>query len=73
MPLLTARRFVLVLAGLTLALALAIALCASVGSSGYTLFDLLRPDPGPAADMIVRVRLPRVLIAVLAGAALAAA
>jgi len=73
MPLLTARRFVLVLAGLTLALALTIALCASVGSSGYTLIDLLRPEPGPAADMIARVRLPRVLIAVLAGAALAAA
>jgi iron complex transport system permease protein len=85
MPILTARRLVVVLAGLALALAVAILVCASVGSSGYTILDLLRPagpavtNPpdvtggGMAADMILRVRLPRVLIAVLAGAALAAA
>ncbi len=92
MPPLTARRLVLVLAGLAAALLLAIVLCASIGSSGYTPFDLfrlnpkaalpataggevegIRADPSLAADMILRVRLPRVLIAVLAGAALAAA
>ncbi len=78
MPPLSARRLALCLGLLAAALALALAVCASVGSSGYTVLDLLAPpgnaaDPGVAAAMILRVRLPRLLLAALAGAALGAA
>ena len=92
MPPLSFRRWILVLAALSAALLLAIGAGASLGSSGYTLLDLVREGgsaPGDAATagvapdaasaegdlasaMILRVRLPRVLLAVLAGAALAA-
>jgi iron complex transport system permease protein len=85
-PALTGRRLAASLAILFALLALGVAVCASVGSSGYTLLDLSRPvadtpggglPPGGEPDMarviILRVRLPRVLLAVLAGAALGAA
>jgi ABC-type Fe3+-siderophore transport system permease subunit len=76
---LTTRRLVSSLGLLTGLLLLGIAVCSSIGSSEYTLLDLLRPagetspDPGLAATMILRVRLPRILMAALAGAALGAA
>jgi ABC-type Fe3+-siderophore transport system permease subunit len=84
MPPLTARRLLLSLVLLLAASTLCVAVCASLGSTGYTVLDLLRPggagpapgepgsDPGMAAAMILRVRLPRVLMAALAGAALGA-
>jgi hypothetical protein len=90
---LSARRFVLSLVWLMLALGLTLALGVSIGSSGYTVFDLL--DAGEsstdaaregretldaaetggravAATMILRLRLPRLLLAAIAGAALGA-
>ncbi|MBI4169636.1 MAG: iron ABC transporter permease [Acidobacteria bacterium] len=86
MPPLTARRLAASLALLSALLALGVGVCASIGSSGYTVFDLARPaggtpdgsrpsgtEPDLASVMILRVRLPRVLMAVLAGAALGAA
>lgn len=80
MPPLSARRLATSIAGLVLLLAVAAMAGASIGSSGFTLFDLLRPgDPSTGADpeivqaTILRVRLPRVLMAILAGAALGAA
>jgi iron complex transport system permease protein len=90
MPPLTSRRLALSLLLLLAAGAICVAACASLGSTGYTILDLLRPagagspgvpmkpaSPGPdanlAAAMILRVRLPRVLLAALAGAALGAA
>ena len=74
MPPLTARRLALSLGVLLFALALSVAICASIGSSRYTLFDLLRvsADEETARAMILRVRLPRILMAALAGAALGA-
>lgn len=82
---LSLRRLVISLALLTAALGLTIFVCASIGSSGYTILDLLRPpsdagpgdagtpvDPGIAATMIFRLRLPRLLTAAIAGAALGA-
>ncbi len=96
MPPLTSRRLVLSLVLLLAAAALCVAVCASLGSTRYTVLDLLAPggtaspgapagpgepapapgdpgyDPGVAAAMILRVRLPRVLLAALAGAALGA-
>jgi iron complex transport system permease protein len=75
MPPLTSRRLALSIAVLLVAVGLTIAICASLGSSRYTLFDLLRRggDQETAQAMIVRVRLPRILMAALAGAALSAA
>lgn len=101
---LSARRLTGTLALLGLLLLLAIGLCASFGSSGYTFLDLWRsrgddgagaggtgpggagetgaggaagvavaPDADLARATILRVRLPRVLMAVLAGMALGAA
>jgi len=60
---------------LVAALGLTVAICASLGSSRYTIFDLLRVggDRETAQVMILRVRLPRILMAALAGAALSAA
>ena len=87
MPPLTSRRIAVSIGLLLAALAAAIAVCSSLGSSGYTLLDLLPPGPasgGPgsaagqgdaatAAAMILRVRLPRILLAAITGAALGAA
>jgi len=76
---LTPRRFVLSLLLLGAVLILALAVCASLGSSGYTILDLARraasgdADPEVARTMILRIRLPRLLLAALAGAALGAA
>jgi len=75
MPPLTSRRLTLSIGALLAALALSVAVCASLGSSHYTLFDLLRrsADEEMAQAMILGVRLPRILMAALAGAALGAA
>lgn len=72
---LTSRRLVVSVACLLLALGVSILLCAGLGSSGYTLTDLLRggSDPGAARAMILRVRMPRILVAAVAGGALGAA
>ena len=74
MPPLTARRLALSVGLLAAALLLGIAVCASIGSSHYTLLDLLRtiPDREIATTTVLRVRLPRLLMAALAGAALGA-
>jgi iron complex transport system permease protein len=74
MPPLSARRAAASITILVACLLLTFALCASLGSSGYTVLDLVRPgDPAPAEAMIGRVRLPRLLLAAIAGAALGAA
>jgi cobalamin transport system permease protein len=75
MPPLTSRRLALSIGALLAALALSVAVCASLGSSHYTLLDLLRrpADEEMAQAMILGVRLPRILMAALAGAALGAA
>ncbi|MFQ5877366.1 MAG: FecCD family ABC transporter permease [Acidobacteriota bacterium] len=81
MPPLNARGLLLSLAALTAVLLVALAVCASIGSSGYTAIDLLRGAGGGAderardmaAVMILRVRMPRLLLAAIAGAALGAA
>jgi iron complex transport system permease protein len=81
MPPLNARRLLFSLAILAITLLAALAVCTSIGSSGYTVFDLFaRGAPtgvggvdDVAAAMILRVRLPRVLLAAIAGAALGAA
>ena len=75
MPPLTSRRMALSIGWLVAALGLTVAICASLGSSRYTIFDLLRVggDRETAQVMILRVRLPRILMAALAGAALSAA
>ncbi len=87
---LDARRFVLSLVWLALALGLTLAVGVSIGSSGYTVLDLFDTEgrsgagderaPGieevdtraMAATMILRLRLPRLLLAAIAGAALGA-
>jgi iron complex transport system permease protein len=69
---LTASRLALTLAALTLLLLLTIVLCAGIGSSSAGLRDLLDPA-GDAAVTILRLRLPRLILAAIAGAALGAA
>jgi len=89
---LSARRLVVSLAWLTLALGLTLAIGASIGSSGHTVLDLFGAgsrsggsglgadqtadgrDDGRAmaATLILRLRLPRLLLAAIAGAALGA-
>ncbi len=80
MPALNPRRLLLALTLLVVGLLIVLAICASIGSSGYTILDLFaRPNMGDgrgreiAAATIFRVRLPRVLLAAIAGAALGAA
>jgi iron complex transport system permease protein len=68
---LTPARLVLSLLLLGLALVATIALCAGIGSSGAGWSDLLRG--GDAAVTILRLRMPRLLLAAIAGAALGAA
>ena len=67
----TARRIVVALLLLTLALIVTIVVCAGIGSSDAGLGDLFRG--GDAATTILRLRLPRLLLASIAGAALGAA
>jgi cobalamin transport system permease protein len=84
MPPLNRSRLLLSLACLAAVLIAAAAVCSSIGSSGYTVFDLLPSAPSVApeatldrralaAALILRVRLPRLLLAAIAGAALGAA
>ena len=80
MPALNPRRLLLALTLLAVAVLIVLAICSSIGSSGYTILDLFgRVDAGNgrgreiAASTIFRVRLPRVLLAAIAGAALGAA
>jgi ABC-type Fe3+-siderophore transport system permease subunit len=81
---LSARGLALRLGLLAAALVGGLLVCASIGSSGYTFLDLFRAaggplrdggsaDPGLAAAMILQVRLPRLLLAAIAGGALASA
>jgi iron complex transport system permease protein len=78
MKVLTRRRLAATLLGFA-ALALgAIALGLVVGSSGLPLADVLdalrgRAEASAAADIVLRIRLPRVLLAALVGGALAVA
>ncbi|HUD70693.1 MAG TPA: iron ABC transporter permease [Dongiaceae bacterium] len=68
---LTAGRLAGALALLTLALAVTLILGAAIGSSGAGLGDLFRG--GEAATTILRLRVPRLLLAAVTGAALGAA
>ena len=77
---LSLRRLWLSLAVLAGSLLLTLLICSSIGSSGYTLIDLLRPGAASGDHgrelvqaMILRIRLPRLLLAATAGAALGAA
>ncbi|HKN47575.1 MAG TPA: iron ABC transporter permease [Candidatus Polarisedimenticolia bacterium] len=79
---LDARRLTASLALLGLALVLTLGVCASIGGSRASVLDVILPDRGAVAPdldpdlaraMILRVRLPRLLLAALAGAALGAA
>jgi len=75
---LTRPRVVAVLGGLLLALLVAVFLGIAVGPSALGVGEVARVfrDPeraGPAADIVLRVRLPRVLLASLVGASLAVA
>jgi len=74
MPPLTARRLWVSIGLLSAGFAACVAVCASIGSTHHTLLDLLRQAPGgeTAAATILRIRLPRILMAALAGAALGA-
>ena len=69
---LTWKRLVAALSLLLLALLLTLLVGAGVGSSGLGLADLMRQSDD-AAVMILRLRLPRLLLAAIAGAALGAA
>jgi iron complex transport system permease protein len=58
---------------LTLALVVLAALSASIGSSHMNPFDIFSPDPALhqlAATVMVQIRLPRTILAILAGASL---
>lgn len=74
---LTLRRVLVTLAALTLLLVAAGLLGVVVGPSplglSQVLTALLGDDAGPAGDIVLRVRLPRVLLAGLVGASLAVA
>ncbi len=67
-------RLVLTLGALIVLLGITLLVCASIGSSGYTIIDLFRPngDSTTASTMIFRLRLPRLLLAAIAGVALGA-
>ncbi len=74
MPPLTARRLWVSIGLLSAGFGACVMVCASIGSSHHTLLDLLRQGGGgeTAAATILRIRLPRILMAALAGAALGA-
>ena len=81
---LSARRLTLCLGALAATLALTLFVCASIGSTGYTILDVLWPEgesdaatggsapdgQALAATLILRLRLPRLLLASIVGAAL---
>lgn len=69
------RKIVIAAAGLVLLLGASLVLALSVGPTRFTLFDLFRAGApgGLAHDLIVRVRLPRIVLGLLAGAALSGA
>ena len=71
----TGRRVVFAVAGLLALLALSFTIGLSVGATRFTLLDLWRDgDTGRLArDLIIGIRLPRVVLAAIAGAALAGA
>ncbi len=78
MKVLTARRAASVLALLGLAVLGAVVIGLAAGPSALSLREvvtaLLAPDSqGPAADIVLRVRLPRVVLALLVGASLSVA
>jgi iron complex transport system permease protein len=75
MPPLTSRRLWVALGLLSAGFAASVAVCASIGSSHHTILELFRQstDNDTAAATILRIRLPRILMAALAGAALGAA
>lgn len=70
---LTPLRFGLVLGGATLALVVVSALAATFGTEPVDLFRALSDPTSVDADIVLRVRLPRVLAGLTAGAALATA
>src|SRR5262245_871469 len=74
MPPLTSRRLALSLGLLLIGFAASVAICACLGGSRYTLLDLWHGSAadGTARVLVLRVRLPRILMAALAGASLAA-
>src|SRR5258706_8251706 len=70
---LTGARVVVVCGVLFLLLLLVMAFAVSVGAEGIDLLDALRSGPGTAAgDILFVARIPRLLLAAIAGAALAA-
>ena len=77
MRVLTRRRLAGVLGVLALLLGLALVFGLGVGPSGLAPGDVLRAlfghEGGPAADIVLRVRLPRVALAALVGASLSVA
>jgi iron complex transport system permease protein len=77
-PAVTPARVAGVCAALALLLAFSLALALAVGPSGLDPAGALRAlrhadGAGPAADIVLRVRLPRALLAALVGASLASA
>src|SRR5258705_13440960 len=70
---LAGARVVVVCGVLFLLLLLVMAFAVSVGAEGIDLLDALRSGPGTAAgDILFVARIPRLLLAAIAGAALAA-
>ena len=75
---LTPARFLAVTLALLLGLAVVVALGLAIGPSAMDLdrvWNALRGAPGPAADadIVLRIRLPRVVLAILVGASLSVA
>ena len=74
MPPLNSRRLWMSLGELSAGFAACVAVCASIGSTHHTLLELFRQagDNDTTAATILRIRMPRILMAALAGAALGA-
>ena len=75
---LTPARFAAVLFGLLMLLAISASIGVALGPSGLDperVLNALRGSPGPAADadIVLRIRLPRVVLAMLVGASLSVA
>lgn len=71
---LTRRRFVTVIGSLAVLLVVAIVVCASIGPVRIDLFEAIDPrGDGVDATILLRARVPRVLLAVAVGAGLAIA
>jgi iron complex transport system permease protein len=77
MKVLTPRRVALVLAVLTLLLCASVLIGLATGPSGLSVSEafraLVRGGDSAASDIVLRIRLPRVLLAVLVGASLSVA